>query len=369
MMVKKRILHCIPTMGGGGAERQLCYLSEGLVELGWEVHVALLRQGPNLGRLQGSGARVHFMRASTNYSPLIVWYLVRLVRELRPDLVHTSILQMDILGGFVARITRTAWLLREPNSKDAYPGNWKHRLRVWVARGADVIVSNSAGGNAYWGACYPDKARHVISNGLPLESMENTPACSLAELALEADHRLVLYAGRLTPHKNVDRLISALGKVMSDLPIVAIFCGDGSDRQVLEEQARASGLSDRVRFTGFVPSAQVWALMKRADVFVGPSAYEGLPNVVMEAMACGCPLVVSDIRAHRAFLDEGSALLVDPYDAAEIAAAIRLTLSDPTGAHLRARRAKETAARWSIPAMVREYEQVYRDVLARRGTA
>ena len=83
-------------------------------------------------------------------------------------------------------------------------------------------------------------------------------------------------------------------------------------RAAVEAAVAGLGLADRVRLVGFVPDA--WAWMKRASVLVSPSLFEGHPNVVLEAAACGCPLVVSDIPAHREFLDGENAVLVDTGD-------------------------------------------------------
>ena len=106
--------------------------------------------------------------------------------------------------------------------------------------------------------------------------------------------------------------------------------------------------------------------MKAADAFVSVSYLEGQPNAVMEAMACGCPLVVSDIPMHREFLDEETALLVDPDDADAIARAIEAVLSDPEAARRRSEKARELAAQWSISEMAQQYDRVYSECLKRR---
>jgi glycosyltransferase involved in cell wall biosynthesis len=107
--------------------------------------------------------------------------------------------------------------------------------------------------------------------------------------------------------------------------------------------------------------------MKSAAVFVSVSYVEGQPNTVMEAMACGCPLVVSDIPMHRDLLDERSALLVDPRDPHAIADAIGACLDDPGAARTRADEARRRAAAFSVSAMAERYERLYRACLEKRG--
>jgi glycosyltransferase involved in cell wall biosynthesis len=106
--------------------------------------------------------------------------------------------------------------------------------------------------------------------------------------------------------------------------------------------------------------------MKRSDAFCSLSNYEGFPNSVIEAMACGCPLIVSDISAHREFLNDGCALLVNPGDPEEIAKAIKLSLSNPTSAAKKAEIAEAIAQKWSVSSMAKQYEKVYQHILKDR---
>jgi glycosyltransferase involved in cell wall biosynthesis len=121
--------------------------------------------------------------------------------------------------------------------------------------------------------------------------------------------------------------------------------------------ARELGIAHRVVFTGYVDN--LWDLMKRADALVSLSRFEGCPNVVLEAMACGCPLIVSDIPAHREILDEHSALFVDLKDPDEAASAIRTTLFGGDAARRRASAARVRVAGRSIEGTARLYEQLY----------
>src|SRR3954451_7575140 len=83
-----RILHLIPSMLGGGAERQLCYLAEGQVRAGHEVHVAYMLDGPNTGRLERTGAVAHRLGWYRTFSPLLIGALSSLVRSVQPDVVQ-----------------------------------------------------------------------------------------------------------------------------------------------------------------------------------------------------------------------------------------------------------------------------------------
>src|SRR4030095_15906440 len=106
-----------------------------------------------------------------------------------------------------------------------------------------------------------------------------------------------------------------------------------------------------------------WALMKAASVFVSLSDYEGCPNAVMEAMACGCPLVVSDIPAHREIVDQECAFLVEQGNARQAATAIIDVLRNSGPTQRRASNAKEKTRRWSVSATAKQYENLYKDII------
>jgi len=360
---RRSIVHCIPSMGGGGAERQLAYLAGELTRLGWEVHVALLSDGANGERLKAGGAVVHRMTAAGHHDPRIFGHLLRIIHAVRPDLVQTWFVQMEVMGGMAARMMRVPWILSERSSELAYPGTLKNRLRARLASGASAIVANSSGGDQYWQARVASRIpRHVVPNAVPIEEIAGARPLGREDTGLEPDDDVILYVGRFSPEKNLEVLVAALEVALSRPRTVAVLCGEGPLRATVERWLRERGIADRVRLLGYAPA--VWGWMKRAAVLVSPSIFEGRPNVVLEAMACGCPLVASDIPAHREFLDDGSALLVKPDLPTALADAIVSVLSLREAAGRRADRARAKAAEWSVPAIGRQYDRIYRDVLA-----
>ncbi len=355
-----RILYTIPTLGHGGAERQLSYLAAELSVKGHEVHVASSRGGANLWRMRAAGVEWHCLGGSSHSNPLIFYRLLRLMRRLRPDVVQTILTPMDIMGGAAALLTRTRWVLRESSSAPLYGAGLRHRVRHSLARMADAVVSNSAGGDAYWRSAKGAPALHIIPNAIPFgELAAGAVVARATEPGFGSDTKVVLCAGRMDAGKNVEGVIAALARVAAEVPFVALMCGDGPSRPHLERMARELGIADRVVFKGYVDN--LWDLMSRADAFVSLSRFEGCPNVVLEAMACGCPVVVSDIPAHRELLDERSARFAEPDDTAKAAAELKETLTFGDGG--RARVARALVAGRPVEATARLYEQLYLGLL------
>jgi len=361
-----KVLHCIPGMGGGGAERQLAYLAAPLTACGWSVDVALGTGGPNLARLTAGGAAVHRLRAAGNHDPRLAWQLVRLIRRVRPDVVQVWFVQMDVLGGIAAEVAGTPWVMSERSSEQAYPASLKNRARVFLARRADAIVSNSSAGEAYWRTRAPRVPRFVIPNALPLDEIDATSASVPADVPVSSDDSVVLFAGRFGPEKNVGTLVTALREVVKRPRTVAVLCGDGPLRYRLRAEIAAAHLADRILTPGYI--ADLWPLMKRADVIVSIGLFEGHPNTVLEGMASARPLVVSDIPAHRAVLDDRSAFWVDHRDAAGVARTLICALDHPDEAAARAAAARSRIATSSIDHAAAQYDRVYRGVLAKRSS-
>lgn len=357
--MKMRVLNLIVAISGGGAERQLSYLANNLARKDYEVHVGYLQDGPNPECITNGSVKLHKLKHG--HDPRILWHILRLVKNVKPDFVHTWIMRMDILGGIVACLTKTPWVLREANCEDRYAAKRKYKLRVAIARKCNLIVSNSKGGDSYWGSIYPKKARAIIRNGFPLEQIKMDRHECTEHLLRYQDENFLLYVGRLEPHKGVSKLIEAWAMVMKEVPVSGVICGNGSNRYDLEKQIRRAGLSGRIRMVGYLPAQQVWSLMKRAAVFSLISTAEGLPNAVIEAMTCGCPVVASDIPAHREFLNSGNSTLVTPYNARKIADAILATLNNPQETLKKVELSKETANGFSIGKMVEGYHELYRE--------
>lgn len=361
----RRVLHAISSMGGGGAERQLTYLARGLRESGWEVDVALLSGGTNLERLESSGARIHCIRAKGNYDPSILFRLGKLISQCAPSIVQTWLPQMDVACGLASWGSGVPWILTERSSALSYENGIKSLLRDFAAKRASAIVCNSRVGEAYWRARVNDDSRVVvIPNAIPLSEIDSTPPVRAEISGVPPGEKIVLYVGQLSSGKNVLTLVEALGRVFSRGPGMAILCGEGSARDALEERIGKLGMGARIRLAGFVDP--VWGWMKRADVFAFPSLFEGQPNSVLEAMACGCRLVVSEIGAHREILDDQSAILVNPHDVVEIADAIERALSDPSPTHrAEARRRSEG---YSLQSCTRRYLECYETALGSSST-
>jgi glycosyltransferase involved in cell wall biosynthesis len=181
---------------------------------------------------------------------------------------------------------------------------------------------------------------------------------------------VLVAAGRLNPQKDFATLLRAFALLRAQRPCRLIIVGEGSERAVLEALATTLGIKADVDFPGFDPNP--WRYMVRADVFVLSSLWEGLPNVLIEAVALGVPVVSTDcLSGPREILLEGrGGVLVTPGDAVGLAAALREALADPHRAQALARVAQSGLPRFETAPAVEAYLQTIHHVVEqapRRG--
>jgi glycosyltransferase involved in cell wall biosynthesis len=174
----------------------------------------------------------------------------------------------------------------------------------------------------------------------------------------------LLYLGNLMPHKNLRRLLRAFALLHRELPYTLAIAGwkDPRHYPALEEETQALGLAEKVLFLNYVPADELPALYAGAELFVFPSLYEGFGLPPLEAMACGCPVLVSNIASLSEVCGD-AAHYVDPYDVKNIAEGIyKVAMNRGLKEHL-AFKGTERANLFSWEKSAREHIKVFEKVL------
>ena len=309
--------------------------------------------------------QLHSIEAAGNYDPRILRQIWMLARRVDPHVMHTWLPQMDVAAGAVALSRHLPWVVAERSSADAYVRRYRDRvLRRVLGSRADAVIANSRAGAEFWEGALLDGARaHVVRNALPLAAISASQPAALDSLGLaRAGQPVVVFVGRLAPEKNIGLLLSVATEVCDRLDAVFLICGEGPLRREMERRLRESKSGD-TKLLG--DRADIWPLMKAANAFVSTSAFEGQPNAVLEAMACGCPLVVSDIPAHREFLDDRTAQLVALTQEEFVRAILRALERRPDIVD-RKRAAQERAEQYDVNSAALAYEMIYHEAALRR---
>jgi len=349
----------VQDLAGGGAERVMLNLAIGLDRLGERVDVVMVRKtGVYLARLPGA-ARVFDLGTGRVWKS--IGALARYIDEQRPQAVIAALPNANTAAVLARlRARHRPWvILTEHNhvsanrSRMALPAI---RLAYWMMpltyRWADTLVGVSDGvSESLARAAWVRRARvRTLYNPIV------DHAAIEAEAGMDPDHpwladpepgvATLLAVGRLTEQKDYPTLLRAVARLRERQAARLVILGEGPQREAIERLRSELGLDDCVALPGF--SDRVFAAMHRASLLVLGSRWEGFGNVLVEAMACGTPVVSSDCPSGPSeILENGRhGRLVPPGDADALAEAMAVTLGDPPDAEgLRKRAATFTIER------------------------
>lgn len=242
------------------------------------------------------------------------------------------------------------------------------RYTRWLISRMDRVVATSA-----HGAAYLERPARVIHHGIDTQGFA-PPADRAAlrqRLGLPRDAVLVGCYGRIREQKGTGDFLNAMIRLLPDRPqVTALIMGRATERHRayladLQAQAERAGLSDRIRFLPEVPVDRVADWYGALDLYVAPQRWEGFGLTVLEAMACGVPVVATRVGAFEELLTPQTGSLVDPKDAPALQAAIARWLDDDTARAAAGRAARDHVVRnHDITAEAWALIEVYREMLA-----
>jgi glycosyltransferase involved in cell wall biosynthesis len=373
MQPRKVAIQLISTGGVYGAERSLLELAAYLGDQGWESHVVAL-EGQGAGELtqrassQGLIAEAFVARGRLGLLPMVS-KLRRLLGRYPFAIVHAHGYKPDILLSWLGVPRRLPCL--------ATCHNWISDTRKMKL--LEALDKRALRQFDHVAAVSPDIARElvrkgvsaqrvsIIDNGISVPDTDDDAGPRLrAEFEIPIDSKLIVHIGRLARSKRIDLLLQTVARLPAALQTHALLAGEGEQRGFLVELTKRLGLERRVHFCGY--RADVGRLLKAADLMVLSSEREGLPIVVLEAMATRCPIVATGVGAIPTVLNDAEdAWIVPPDDPGALHQAVRDALGRPDMAKSRAEKAYARYIRqYSREAMGARYLQVYEDVWARR---
>ncbi len=367
-----RVLQVIPTLDRSGAEKQMVLLATGLPRDRFRVEVAgLTRLGPLKAELDKAGIPVHSIGKRLKVDPFALGRLVALMRRERYDVVQTWIFAANVYGRVAATRAKVPVVVTAEMAVDTWKGPTHLLIDRHLARRTDRVVGNSnAVVDFYRSAGVPADRLAMIPSGIADEEPPSDvdPSAVRAQFGIAPDAPLVLFVGRLAAQKAVDDLIAAcdlLQHVQPDLRTLIV--GDGPLRDRLRSLSHAFGLDARVTFLGH--RDDVPRLLAACNLLVLPSLYEGLPNVVLEAMRFRKPVVATAAPGTTEVVVDGvTGLLVPMQHPPSLAKAIRDLVRDPELARRmgEAGRAR-VEAEFRATIMVDRFATLYEDIARSKG--
>lgn len=333
-----RVAVFIPSLRGGGAERAMLLFTEGLLAKGYLVDLLVAqREGPLLAEVP---AGVRLIDLNERKVSMTLPKLIRYLTRERPRAIFSTIVNANIVAVLAAqwarrvRGVRCRVVVREsnvvaPKGPLSLARRISGRMAPFLYRQADAVISVSNDVAAELRAAAPQLAARVHTLPNPVVSPRIFDLATaesghpwLVARATDPSTALIVAAGRLHPQKDFSTLIRAFALLRASRNARLIILGEGEQRSMLERLINDLGLTESVSLPGFV--ANPYPYFRFADTFVLSSLYEGMPNVLLQALAFGTPVVATRCHsgAQEVLTDVTYGRLVPPGDSEAMAAAI-----------------------------------------------
>lgn len=356
-----RILLVTTGLKLGGAEHQVAALTQAFLARGHAVTIMSLSPGQEID----IPAEAHVVELAMRKTPIgMVRALLQardLIKSWQPDIIHAHMIHANVFARALTRIVHCPPLVSTAHS--FREGGWLRMLGYrltdrWGTLTTHVSDDGRSGMIAA-GAVSADRIT-VVHNGIDIGRFQTNATLredTRARLGIHAETRLALNVGRLVTEKAQDLLLRAFARIDATLPIHLLIAGGGPLQQALADQIVALGLTSRVTLLGV--RSDVPALLNAADTFVLSSSIEGLPMALVEALACGCPVIATDAPGVKEVL-RNQGTIVPRGDAAALATALAVALREGRGsAQQEAQRHAQIAARFSIDAVAQRWLDIY----------
>jgi glycosyltransferase involved in cell wall biosynthesis len=362
-----RVMIVVTDLEVGGAPLHLLRLVRHLPRERYCIKiVSLAPEGPVAADLRDAGVETAACGARSAADLRALVRLTHMVRQWRPDILHGLLFHANLAVRLVAPLAGVpvGRVVCEIHTVEI-ERPWHLRLdklTIGLCR-VELGISEAVVRHLRHRAHIPPHRLAVVEGGIELEPLMSAKPISRAEIGVPDDVPMLLWVGRLDPVKGFEELIAALAQLRARRDIRLVLVGDGDYRPTVEALIARHGVDEQVMLLG--ARRDVPALMAAADIFVFPSYTEGLPTVLLEAMASGIPIVTTDVAGCRDIVTHGqTGLIVPPRNAKALATAIETILDEPD----RAGRLVETARRLvrerhGQTAVADRYDRLYRSIL------
>jgi glycosyltransferase involved in cell wall biosynthesis len=363
-----RVVLIIPTMDRGGAEKQVCLLAAGLPKLDFDVHVVLLtRGGLRESQLRENGVAYTIVGKRGKLDPTAFFRLKRVLKDLRPDLVHTFLFAANSYGRAAAKMIGVPVVIASERCVDPWK-TWRHAIiDRKLSNISAAITTNSVGvKDFYVQRGIAAEKFEIIPNGIDgRPTSHSTREEMAAKYQLDTNRRWIAAVGRLWPQKRYRDLIWA-GEMINTLrgdDTCLVIIGDGPQRDELLRYRDSVSDDTKVRFIG--QREDVHDLLPHLDAFWLASEYEGQSNALMEAMRDGVGCVVSDIPGNRDLIEHDvTGMLVKLADAADFVRQTQHLWEHPElASSIKTAASNRIATEFTVEKMITRHAELYRRLL------
>jgi glycosyltransferase involved in cell wall biosynthesis len=371
------IFYLITSTNIGGAEKALLQLIRTIDRREFSVYVCSVKKPGAFARALAAEADGFFtlnlaedgrVAALINFFPGVL-HLIRLIRRISPSIIHCFLFRANILGRIAGRIAGVPVIISSVRviENRAFLKNALDRLTASLA---DTYIAVSEAARTYTIEHSKVSPQKIITvyNGIDCHESCRATTFSRKAVALDENDIVLASIGRLHKQKGHRILLKALPLILPEAPRTRVlFCGEGGEELSLRKLTDDMGLTTQVRFLGLVENAA--QILPHIDILVLPSLWEGMPHVVLEAMAAGRPVVASKIEGIDELVVDGkTGLLFSPGDPRSLAEALLKLITNRELARNMGDAAREHVMKnFQLKKTVQETVHLYQELLIKKS--
>ena len=356
-----------------GLERIITFLYKFLPKDTYEVRIVCLRSlSPFADYLnKNTDIRVDVIGMKNNFDLIALFRFYRYIKTSKPDIINFHSFRAALWGRLLARITKVPVVLYSVHNK--WGEAFHHLLDRNLSRFTDAIVPFSMAVKNY--LLYEEKipakfVKNPIYIGIDIEKFsdinEDDVKLLRQELGIKEDQNVIGFVGSIAKQKGLIYLIESVKKLSTTFPdLHCLIIGEGPEEEMLRKIIVKYKLENNFTFVG--QRYDIYNLLHVMKIFVLPSLWEGLPQVVIEALAASCPVIATDVDGTPEIIThQKDGWLVPPANAEELSKAIELLLSDEALRKALAENGFKTARdKFSIETMTENYNNLYQSYFRR----
>lgn len=374
-MEPKKIVFLITGLSYGGAETQLVRLATRLKARGWDIIVvSMLPPKAYVEELEKAGIPVYSLNMRRGVpDPRAIFRLARIIRKFRPHILHSHMVHANILARMVRPLALVPVLICTVHSIDERGKKGSRRWRILAYRFTDFLcnlTTQVAQAGLKWYVQIKAVPKHkirYIPNGVNTEQFRHDPEAR-AHLRKElgiGDDFVWIAVGRFDPPKDYPNMLQAFAQVWKKNPKVRLFVvGDGPLRLEMESLAKGLRIDANVKFLGI--RQDVPELLNASDAFVMSSAWEGMPNVLLEAASSRLPIVATDVGGNGEIVLQGkTGFHVPPKNPEALTSAMLklMNLTPEERQRMGEKGRKHIEEKYSLEKVVEKWEELYMELL------
>jgi len=363
-----KIMYLITGLSTGGAEMLIRDIVERIDSDRFEIVVVSILPLGQIGKqIRDFGIKTLSLGALNKFNPQSLWLLLKILREEKPDILHTHLFHADILGRIAGTMSKVKCIVSTIHNVE-FGGFFREKLlsRTRFLVDMNIAVSNMVANNAVEKGIVSNDKVQVVYNGIDLEKFSIKDKMKMRDdLNLDKDKSVFVSVGSLTQQKGYQYLLEAVRE--NNINSLFIILGEGAEQANLENMLKEYNLKDKIILKGNVNNVNEY--LQAADFFVMPSLWEGFSVALLEAAWAGKVIIATDVGGNGEIIrDTKNGFLIPAKDAQKLANKIKHVLSLSLGErqHISQQVKKEVKDKYSIKQMVSNYEGFYNYIMQSR---